>query len=66
MAAQVLSRRLQRLGWATWTYYNNQPGLAALRRNGMAKRFTWDRAAAEFGKLYERALERASCRYGDA
>ena len=53
-------------GWAVWAWYNRPEHIKAMRERAMAKRFTWDRAAAEFGKLYERALERASCRYGDA
>ncbi|MDY0384234.1 glycogen/starch synthase [Trichlorobacter sp.] len=46
------------VGWATWTYYNNQPGLAALRKNGMAKRFTWQAAAQAYDQLYRQALKR--------
>jgi len=46
------------VGWATWTYYNNPAGLAALRQNGMAKRFTWQAAAQAYDQLYRQALRR--------
>lgn len=46
------------VGWATWTYYNNPAGLAALRKNGMAKRFTWQAAAQAYDQLYRQALRR--------
>lgn len=46
------------VGWATWTFYNNQTGLTALRRNGMAKRFTWHEAACRYEQLYADALVR--------
>ncbi len=46
------------VGWAVWTFYNNQPGLAALRRNGMTKRFTWQEAALQYEQLYADALVR--------
>lgn len=46
------------VGWAVWTFYNNQEGLAALRRNGMAKRFTWQEAALQYEQLYADALVR--------
>lgn len=44
------------VGWATWTFYNNQAGLAALRHNGMTKRFTWQEAARQYEQLYADAL----------
>ncbi|CAH2032295.1 glycogen synthase [Trichlorobacter ammonificans] len=46
------------VGWAVWTWYNNPQGLAALRRNGMAKRFTWEEAARKYDELYRAALQR--------
>lgn len=46
------------VGWATWTWYNNPAGLKALRRNGMAKRFTWEAAADKYLELYQAALRR--------
>ncbi len=46
------------VGWATWTFFHNPQGLAALRRNGMAKRFTWDEAARKYEALYLQALQR--------
>lgn len=45
-------------GWAIWTYFNNPKGLAALRRNGMKKRFTWERAAHSYDELYRLAILR--------
>ena len=44
------------VGWATWTWYNNPEGLAALRRNGMGKRFTWQESAHKYESLYAVAL----------
>ena len=46
------------VGWATWTFYNNPEGLAALRKNGMAKRFTWEESARKYDALYREALRR--------
>ncbi len=46
------------VGWATWTFYHNRRGLAALRANGMAKRFTWEKAAENYEGLYRQALRR--------
>jgi len=46
------------VGWATWTWYNNRRGLAALRRNGMAKRFTWEESALKYDQMYREALKR--------
>lgn len=46
------------VGWAVWTWYNNPQGMAALRRSGMAKRFTWDEAALKYEELYRTALRK--------
>lgn len=46
------------VGWATWTWYNNPAGLKTLRRNGMAKRFTWEAAADKYLEMYQAALRR--------
>ncbi len=46
------------VGWAVYTYYNNPSGLAALRKNGMKKRFTWDDAALKYEELYKHAIGR--------
>lgn len=46
------------VGWATWTFYNNPQGMDALRRNGMAKRFTWEESALKYEALYRKALLR--------
>lgn len=44
------------VGWAVYTYYNNPRGMAALRKNGMAQRFTWDDAALKYEELYRNAI----------
>jgi starch synthase len=46
------------IGWATYTFFNNPKGLAALRKNGMAKRFTWEEAALKYETLYRLAIRR--------
>ena len=46
------------VGWAAYTFYNNPKGLAALRKNGMTKRFTWDEAACRYEALYRQAIRR--------
>jgi starch synthase len=46
------------VGWAVYTYFNNPKGLAALRKNGMRKRFTWDIAAGKYEVLYLEAIRR--------
>lgn len=44
------------VGWAVHTWYHDPDGIAALRLNGMAKRFTWDNAAAKYERLYREAM----------
>ena len=46
------------IGWAAWTFFNNPKGIAALRKNGMKKRFTWEAAALKYDKLYHLAVRR--------
>jgi starch synthase len=46
------------VGWAAYTFYNNPKGMAALRRNGMKQRFTWEAAAAKYDELYRLAIRR--------
>jgi starch synthase len=46
------------VGWAAWTFYNNPKGLAALRKNGMKKRFTWEASALKYDELYRLAVLR--------
>jgi starch synthase len=46
------------IGWAVWTWHHNRPGIANLIRNGMAQRFTWDRAAKNYEQLYYWAVEK--------
>jgi starch synthase len=46
------------IGWAAWTWHHNRPGIAALIRNGMAQRFTWDQAAEKYEQVYYWAVEK--------
>jgi len=46
------------VGWAVYTYFNHPKGLAALRRNGMKQRFTWEAAAGKYEELYRLAIRR--------
>ena len=46
------------VGWAAYTFFNNPKGLAALRKNGMSKRFTWEDAALKYQALYLLAVRR--------
>ncbi len=50
------------VGWAVWAWYNRRDHVEAMRARAMSRRFTWDRSAGEYLKLYERALDRASRR----
>lgn len=45
------------VGWAVYTWYNQPKMIEKLRKNGMAKRFTWDESASEYIKMYEDALK---------
>lgn len=42
---------------AIWIWYNSPKTFDALQQNGMAERFTWDKAANEYIALYQSALE---------
>ncbi len=44
------------VGWAVWAWYNKRKHIAAMRERAMERRFSWDRSAGEYSKLYERAL----------
>ena len=44
------------VGWALWAWYNRREQVVAMRERAMGRRFTWDRSAAEYAKLYQRAL----------
>ena len=46
------------IGWAAYTFFNNPKGLASLRKNGMAKRFTWEEATLRYEELYRLAVRR--------
>jgi starch synthase len=45
------------VGWAVWAWYNRRDHIAAMRERAMGRRFSWDRSAEEYAKLYDRALE---------
>jgi len=44
------------VGWAVHTWYHDPAAIAALRQNAMAKRFTWEEAAAKYERLYLEAM----------
>jgi starch synthase len=44
------------VGWAVWAYYNRKDHFRALQVRGMQKDFTWDRAAAQYEGVYQRAI----------
>jgi starch synthase len=46
------------VGWAVWAWYNRREHITAMRGRAMERRFSWDRSAAEYAKLYERAAAR--------
>ncbi len=46
------------VGWATWAWYNRPAHILEMRRRAMARDFSWERPAAEYAKLYARALTR--------
>jgi starch synthase len=48
------------VGWAVWAWYNRREHIKVMRARAMEKRFSWDHAAAEYGKLYERAASKAA------
>ncbi|HBG06339.1 MAG TPA: glycogen synthase GlgA [Geobacter sp.] len=50
------------VGWAVHTWYRDPAAIVTLRRNAMAKRFTWDEAAAKYERLY---LEGMRMRLGE-
>jgi starch synthase len=45
------------IGWAIWAWYNRRDHIRAMRERAMGRRFSWDRSALEYAKLYDRALE---------
>ena len=47
------------VGWAAWAWYNRRKHIEAMRVRAMERRFSWDHAASEYAKLYDRALELA-------
>jgi starch synthase len=51
-------------GWAIWAWYNRKEHIAAMRSRAMSRDFSWARPAAEYAKLYGRALKKAVTRAG--
>lgn len=41
------------VGWATYTWYEDQPTYRAMQRRAMSQRFSWENAAREYADLYE-------------
>jgi starch synthase len=46
------------IGWALSTYYDRPKHVTAMRKRAMAQDFSWDRAAAEYERLYLEAYAR--------
>ncbi|WP_224984652.1 glycogen synthase GlgA [Geomonas agri] len=46
------------VGWAVHTWYHDPEAIAALRKNAMAKRFTWENAAEKYELLYLEGMRR--------
>ncbi len=46
------------IGWALATWYQRPAHIACMRRRGMAEDFSWERAAAEYERLYRTAYAR--------
>jgi starch synthase len=46
------------IGWALSTYYDRPKHLTAMRKRAMAQDFSWERAAAEYERLYLEAYQR--------
>lgn len=55
------------VGWAVHTWYRAPEAIQALRQNVMAKRFTWEEAAAKYEELYREAVQMrlGAERYGE-
>lgn len=45
------------VGWAVYTWYNDQAGFVQMRSNAMEKRFDWAEAAKEYDTLYRRIVQ---------
>jgi starch synthase len=46
------------VGWTVHTWYHRKEAMEVMIRNAMAKRFTWEDAAAKYDGLYFLALRR--------
>ena len=46
------------VGWALSTYYDRPKHITSMRKRAMAQDFSWDRAAAEYERLYLEAYQR--------
>lgn len=40
------------VGWAVYTWYNDKDGFVAMQKNGMKRRFSWQKSAKEYEALY--------------
>ncbi len=48
------------VGWAVSTYYDRRHHFDAMKRRAMKKEFSWEDAAAEYERVYEKAVRRRS------
>ena len=46
------------IGWVVSTYFDRKEHMASLIQNAMRQRFSWERSAEEYVKVYNQALER--------
>jgi starch synthase len=46
------------VGWALSTYYDRPKHITAMRKRAMSQDFSWDRAAADYERLYRDAYQR--------
>jgi starch synthase len=44
------------LKWAVDVYYNDKTGFSEILKNGMKKRFSWEKSAKEYEKVYTKVL----------
>jgi len=45
------------VGWAIWTYYNKPETIENMRKQAMAKRFSWEDSAQKYVDMYEEAIK---------
>ena len=46
------------VGWALSTYYDRPKHITGMRKRAMSQDFSWERAAAEYERLYHEAYQR--------